>query len=145
AVVVALVGPDGAPALPPVYVTASSDREPADPARAARMLLRLREDGVLRDDGADVSAPYLVSPTGLPSVVVAAPASRGAEGVDLWLAAELRLDVLSEILDQAAPDLAFALLDAEGEVLAGADHALVEPRLLGALAGASARFEYDLD
>lgn len=145
AVVVALVGPDAAPTLPPVYVTTSAEREAADPARAERMLLRLREDGALREDGPAVSAPYLASPTGLPSVAVAAPASRRADGADLWLAAELRLDVLAEILDQASADLAFALLDADGEVLAGGDHALVEPRLLRALAGANARFEYDLD
>lgn len=145
AVVVALVGPDGEPVIPARYATVGSDREAADPDRAARLLAGLRDQGLLRDDGVTIGAPYVASASGVPSVAVAAPASRSGGRAELWLAAELRLDVLSEILGQTDPDAAFALLDADGRVIAGADHPLVEPRLLGALAGATARFRYDLE
>lgn len=145
-VVVALVDDRGQPVLPPRYATTStSGREAGDAERARRLLERLQAEELLAESRVRVGAPWIASPTGLPSVSIAAPASSGPGPDPLWLVTELRLDVLDEILDQVLPDLAFALLDARGEVLAGAEHPLVEPRLLGALAGATARFAYELD
>lgn len=152
AVVVALVDVDGLPVVPPRYATTAGDRPAADRARAERLVAHLPITAALAG-GAHIGDPYVATPGEPPSVPVAVLAATPPEDDEgfarpedtLLLGAEISLEVVHEIVTAATPQLGYALLDGSGIVLAGADHPLVRPRLVRALAGTSARFRYALE
>ena len=142
AAVVVLVDADGVAVVTPQFSETSPER-PANMARAQMLVRRLPLSQALLG-GMVVGAPYLPSGSdGVPSVPIAvSTVPPGPDAAGLVLGAEIRLELVAQLVRTATAEQGYVLIDADGNLLVGAEHPLVQADLLRPLIAVNADLNF---